>query len=307
MTREPSMHNGNLPVEHKYLGLFAAIAAYTCWGLFPLYFQLVENASATEILSHRIIWSVPFAALLLFARNQWGEVLRALKKPRVLMMLGLAALCISVNWLIYTWAVTNERILEASLGYFINPLMYVVAGVFILHEPLRRMQTIAVAVATFGVVLLTVWQQIFPWIPVSLAALFTAYGYIRKTIDVGALPGLFLEVVMLSPIAMLYLVWLMQSGSAVFGAAGLGENLFLMAFGPLTVIPLTLFAIAARRLRLTTVGFLQYIGPTLQFIIGIILGEIFTFAHAVSFGLIWIALVVFSWDAWRASRIENPL
>lgn len=288
--------------ENKNLGLIAALCAYTFWGLFPLFFQLVKDIAALEILMHRMIWSVPFAGLLLIIRRQLGDVARAIAKPRVLAMLSIAAISIALNWLIYTWAVTQDRILEASLGYYINPLMYVVAGVFVLKEPLRRMQTVSVALATLGVAVLTIWQGAFPWIPLSLAVLFTAYGYIRKTVDVGALPGLFIEVVMLSPIALVYVFWLSQQGEGAFLAGDTTRDFYLVLFGPLTVIPLTLFAIAARRLRLITLGFLQYIGPTLQFVVGVALGEVFTPAHAIAFGLIWLALAVFTIDSMKAAR-----
>ena len=286
-------------------GLIAAVFAYTFWGLFPLYLKALSSVSAFEILSHRILWSVPFAAILLYWRRQWPEVMRAFTKPRVLLMLALAACAIAVNWLIYVWAVINDHVLEASLGYYINPLMYVGAGVFVLGERLRRIQIISVLTATAGVLVLTFGVGAFPWVAFSLAALFTAYGYIRKTTDVGALPGLFIEVVILSPIALLYLLWLINAGKAVFlnGNAGL-DGLLLLA-GPVTVIPLVLFALGARRLKLTTLGFLQYIGPTLQFILGIYFGEAFTIYHAVCFGLIWLALGIFTWDAVQHNRHEK--
>ena len=288
--------------ENKHLGLIAALCAYTFWGMFPLFFQLIKDIDALEILMHRMVWSVPFAGILICFRRQIGDVIQAFKKPKVLVMLCIAAVSIALNWFIYTWAVTHDRILEASLGYYINPLMYVIAGVFILKEPLRPMQTIAVSLATISVTVLTIWQGAFPWIPLSLAGLFTAYGYIRKTIDVGALPGLFVEVVMLSPIAIIYILWLAKNGNSVFLSGGVSQDIYLVLLGPLTVIPLTLFSIAARRLPLITLGFLQYIGPTVQFVVGVFLGEAFTLAHGVSFGLIWIALAVFTVDSVRAVR-----
>ena len=285
-------------------GFIAGVGAYTLWGMFPIYLKLLSDVSATEILSHRILWSVPFGALLIALRKQWPEVRKAFASPRVLGMLAIAAIAISCNWLIYVWAVINDRVLEASLGYYINPLMYVAAGVFILGEKLRVAQIVAVALATAGVLVLTFGAGVFPWVSLTLALLFTIYGYIRKTTDVGALPGLFTEVCMLSPLALVYLVWLISSGAAVFGTGG-GITALLVLAGPVTVLPLVLFALSARRLRLSTLGFLQYIGPTLQFFLGIYYGEPFTTAHAICFGLIWTALAIFSFDAVRANRAER--
>ena len=288
-------------------GLIFGVVAYTLWGLFPLFLKLLSSVGAVEILTHRILWSVPFAALLLLVRSQWSEVRTAISDKRVLGALALAAIAISANWLIYVWSVINDQILQASLGYYINPLMYVAAGVVVLGEKLRRAQIVAVALATIGVIVLTVGAGVFPWIAVSLAVLFTAYGYIRKMANVGALPGLFLEVCMLSPLALLYLIWLMNAGKAMFLSGDIGLDALLIFAGPVTVIPLVCFALAARRLKLSTLGFLQYIGPTFQFALGIYFGEAFTPAHAVAFGLIWIALAVFSIDAARANRKITPL
>lgn len=286
-------------------GLLFGVIAYTLWGLFPIYLKAVGEASALEILAHRILWSVPFGAVLIALRKQWGEVLKALTTPRVLILLGVSALAISFNWLIYVWSVVNDRILEASLGYYINPLMYVAAGVFILGERLRLAQIIAVCLATIGVLVLTFGAGVFPWVSLTLAVLFTLYGYIRKTTPVGAMPGLFVETTLLSPLALIYLLWLMNSGGAVFLQSSITMDTLLVLAGPVTVVPLVLFALSARRLRLSTLGFLQYIGPTLQFVLGLYYGEPFTWAHGVCFGLIWTALAVFSFDAARASRAER--
>ena len=285
-------------------GLLFGVFAYTFWGLFPIYLKAISSVPVLEVLSHRILWSVPFGALLILLRRQWPEVKAALKDKRVLMMLACAAISISLNWAIYVWAVVNDRVLEASLGYYINPLMYVVAGVFILKEKMNALQMAAVVFAGLGVLVLTIGGGAFPWISFTLALLFTAYGYIRKTVNVGAMPGLFIEVCMLTPLALIYLLWLMQAGNAVFLGNGTSPamSLLITAAGPATVIPLVLFALSARRLRLMTVGFLQYIGPTLQFILGIYYGEEFTTAHAICFGLIWIGLAVYSYDAVKANQ-----
>ena len=283
-------------------GYLTAVSAYTFWGLFPLYLKLLTEVAPTETLAHRIIWSVPFAAALMLLRRQWPEVRNAFKSRRTILMLAIAALSIALNWLIYVWAVVNDEILQASLGYYINPLMYVAAGVFIFRERLRPMQITAVGIACAGVLILTLGVGSFPWIAISLAALFTAYGYIRKTVQVGALPGQFIEVCLLSPIALLYLLWLSNTGSMVFADGTSGLTITLLFAGPFTVIPLVLFALAARRLQMSTLGFIQYIGPTIQLMLGLFFGETFTKIHAIAFGLIWISLAIFSYDAARANR-----
>lgn len=283
-------------------GFLFAVGAYTIWGLFPIYLKSLAGVDVLEVLAHRILWSVPFGAGLLTLRRQWPQVKAAFGERRVLMMLGVAAVSIALNWMTYVWAVANDRVLEASLGYYINPLMYVATGVFVLGEKIRPVQTAAIALAGAGVLVLTFGAGVFPWVSLVLAALFTAYGYIRKVTNVGALPGLFVEVTLLSPIALFYLLWLMNSGAATFLAQGPGMDVLLLFAGPVTVIPLVLFALAARRLQLTTLGFIQYIGPTLQFILGIYYGEAFTLYHGICFALIWIALAVFSVDAVRANR-----
>ena len=283
-------------------GLLYGVGAYTWWGLFPIFLVSLSHVSAVEILLHRIIWAVPFGALFIIARQQWGEVWRAISSPKVAMMLTLSALAISANWLTYVWAVTHGRILESSLGYYINPLMYVAAGVFILREKLRPLQLAAIVLASIGVVVYTIGLGGLPWIALVLAALFTAYGFLRKTVDVGAMPGLFVETSLLSPIAIVVLFILIGGGNAMIFSHNLSTDILLLLAGPVTVVPLLLFALAARRLQLITVGFLQYIGPTLQFLLGLAYGEAFTPTHAFSFGFIWLALAVFTYDAARSSR-----
>ena len=286
-------------------GLLAALTAYTLWGMFPLYLKALSSVPAVEILAHRILWSAPFGALILTARHQWKDVFAALRSPRIVGALSIAALAIALNWLIYVWSVTHDRILEASLGYYINPLMYVAAGVFILGEKLRKLQIISVLMASAGVLALTLGVGVFPWVSFSLAILFTAYGYIRKVAPVGAMPGLFIEVSLLAPFALLYLFWITQSGDGAFlGGDGALDGLLVLA-GPVTVIPLVMFAVAARRLSLIMLGFIQYIGPTLQFVLGLYYGEPFTFYHAICFTLIWLALIVFSADAWAEHRRKS--
>ena len=283
-------------------GVILGLLAYTMWGVFPVYFKWIESVAPTEVLVHRVVWAVPFGALIIVARRQWREVFAAVADRSILSWLGLAALCISVNWLIYIWAVQNERIFEASLGYYINPLIYVAVGVMAFGERLRRLQIIAVVLAFGGVSYLTISGGIFPWVALSLAALFTAYGVIRRQVAIGAMPGLFVETTMLFPFALAWLLFLISGHQASFAAGDTGLSMLLMLGGPITVMPLLLFAISAKRLSLTTIGFLQFLAPTLQFCTGLYYGEELTPAHMVCFGFIWAAVACFSYDAVSASR-----
>ncbi|HEY5641806.1 MAG TPA: EamA family transporter RarD [Woeseiaceae bacterium] len=287
-------------------GVLAGLIAYTMWGVFPVYFKLIDMVSPFEVLTHRIVWAVPFGALIILWRRQWPEVRRALVDRSMLAWLSLAALCISVNWFIYIWSVQNDRIFEASLGYYINPLVYVLAGVVLLGERLRRLQLVAVVLAALGVVYLTVSGGVFPWAAISLALLFTGYGVIRKQAGIGAMPGLFIETTLLLPFALGWLLYLVALGKASFASGDAGLSGLLMLGGPITVVPLLLFAIAARSLSLTTVGFMQFLAPTLQFLTGLYYGEHLTNAHLVCFACIWAAVVFFSYDAVTAGRKKAP-
>lgn len=288
------------------LGLICGVVAYALWGLFPLYLKQLAPATPPEIVAQRILWSVPFGAFILSLRGQWRETLAAVKSPRVVALLALAAVLIAGNWLVYVWAVANDRVLQASLGYYINPLTFIATGVVVLKEKLSRAQIAAVALAAAGVSVLTFGAGVFPWPSFVLAFSFTAYGYVRKTTPVGAMPGLFIETVLLSPFALLFLMRLQSQGVLALGHHGLTLDILLFLAGPATVVPLVLFALAARRLSLTVIGFLQYIGPTGQFFLGLYYGEKFTLAHAVCFGLIWTALALISVDAIRRNRKPTP-
>ena len=280
-------------------GVFIGLLAYFMWGIFPVYFKWIASVAPLEVLGHRVVWAVPFGALIILARRQWPEVRRALVDRTMLAWLALAALCISTNWLIYIWAVQNDRIFETSLGYYINPLMYVGVGVVLLGERLRRIQVVAVILASFGVLFLTVSGGGFPWVALSLAGLFTAYGVIRKKIAIGAMPGLFIETLLLFPVAALWMTWLVATQQASLTAGDGGLSALLVLGGPVTVLPLLFFAIAAKRVTLTTIGFMQFLAPTLQFLTGLHYGEHLTTAHLVCFGSIWAAVLFFSIDAFR--------
>jgi len=278
-------------------GLIAGIIAYTIWGFLPVFFKLTHAVPPLEILAHRVVWAVPFGLMIILARKQWGEVKSAFKNPHTLGYLALAALLIALNWGIYIWAVQEDQIFQASLGYYINPLLFVLIGVVFLGEKLRKLQIFAVILATIGVAVLTIYGGQFPWISLTLAISFTIYALIRKKIAIGAMPGLFVETIVLLAPAFGHLIWLNTQNDLVFAHTSTSLNTLLILAGPITVIPLVAFAFAARRLRLSTIGFLQFIGPSLQFMTGIYYGEKLSPAYLLCFAFIWAAVILFAWDA----------
>jgi chloramphenicol-sensitive protein RarD len=283
-------------------GLISALIAYSLWGCLPVYFKLIASVPPTEVLIHRVIWAVPFGLAIVLARRQWPEVMRAFRTPATLGLLSLAAVLLAVNWFVYVWAVQNDMIFQGSLGYYINPLLYVLVGVLFFGERLRRLPTAAVLLAAAGVTVLTVSGGEFPWIALTLATSFTIYGTIRSRVVIGGMPGLFVETLVLLPAALAWLIWLATNDAATFTSGAVGMAGLLTLAGPLTVLPLLLFALAARRLRLSTIGVMQFIAPTLQFLVGLAYGEKLTVPHIICFALIWIAVILFSGDAWRRSR-----
>ena len=283
-------------------GVIAGLIAYSLWGVLPVYFKLVGTVSPTEVLLHRIVWAVPFGALIIHLRRQWPEVRRALTHRTMLLLLSTAAFFIAINWYVYIFAVQQSQVFQASLGYYINPLIYVLVGVMFLGEKLRRLQFSAVALATIGVLVLTISGGQFPGIALFLAVSFTIYGVIRKQVAIGGMPGLFVETLVLLPVAVIWLAWMVYSGGSAIASGDPGLTGLLLLAGPITVVPLLCFALAARRLALTTVGFMQFLAPTLQFLTGIYYGEKLTMPHLICFGCIWIAVILFSTDAIRASR-----
>ncbi len=285
-------------------GLAAAIGAYVLWGVFPLYWYFLREVPALEIIAHRILWCAVFVVGYLVARDGLAWLRTALSRPKVGRLLVLSALLISFNWGIYIWAVTNGRVVESSLGYFINPLVNVLIGVLVLRERLNRAQWTAVAMAAAGVLWLAFLHGEPPWISLALALSFACYGLIRKVAHVDAIPGLAIEsLVMLVP-AVAWLGWLHWQGTANFLDGRPGSDWLLVFGGVLTALPLIGFAFGARRVPYSLVGILQYISPTLQLLTGVLLlGETFSGTQAIGFSAIWAGLVVYAADGlWRARR-----
>jgi chloramphenicol-sensitive protein RarD len=276
-------------------GIIYAALAFFCWGLFPIYFHALGEVPPLQILAHRMLWSLAFLLVVLLLRRQW-KWLNIVRQPRVFFSFVLSALLLSANWLVYIWSVTNHHVIEASLGYFINPLVNIVLGYLILKERMRPLQWAAIGVAALGVGWLT-WQAgTVPWIALFLALSFGGYGLLRKTAALGPLEGLSFETIVLFPLAAGYVIWLTVQGQNVFinTASDTTRWLLIMA-GPLTAIPLLLFATGARKIPLSILGLLQYLSPTLQFLLGVwLFKEAFTADRLVGFALIWGALVLFA-------------
>jgi len=276
-------------------GIIYAALAFFCWGLFPIYFHALGEVPPLQILAHRMLWSLAFLLVLLLLRRDW-KWLQVVRQPRVFFSFVLSALLLSANWLVYIWSVMNHHVIEASLGYFINPLVNIVLGYLILKERMRPLQWAAIGVAALGVAWLT-WQAgTVPWIALFLALSFGGYGLLRKTAALGPLEGLSFETIVLFPLAAGYVIWLTVHGQNVFinTASDTTRWLLIMA-GPLTAIPLLLFATGARKIPLSILGLLQYLSPTLQFLLGVwLFKEAFSADRLVGFVLIWSALALFA-------------
>ncbi|MFR9718839.1 EamA family transporter RarD [Aeromonas diversa] len=284
-------------------GVIFALSAYTLWGLAPIYFKLISQVPAGEILTHRVIWSFVLLLVLVLLKRQWPRVQAVLKRPRQLALLTLTSTLVGGNWLLFIWAINNGHMLDASLGYYINPLFNVVLGLWFLGERLRRLQWAAVALAALGVVVQLVAFGSLPWIALVLASTFAFYGLIRKKLALDALTGLLLETLIMLPAAAIYLWGIADSPTSHLGANPASLNLLLIAAGLVTTVPLLCFTAAATRLKLSTLGFFQYIGPSLMFILAVTqYGEPLLIDKTVTFACIWSALVLFSLDGLRSSR-----
>ncbi|SFN21927.1 chloramphenicol-sensitive protein RarD [Formivibrio citricus] len=287
-------------------GILRALGAYLIWSLFPIYFKALQAIPPQEVLLHRMAWSVLFLFAILLVRRNWKWLWSALQDPTTLKTFSLSALLISANWYVYIWAVQENRVVDASLGYFINPLFNVLLGVFLLRERLRPVQWTAIALAAAGVLWLTVKAGQLPWIALSLAATFGTYGLIRKTAHLGAQEGLMVETALLFPFATALLAWLAATGQSGFVNEGWHYRSLLILAGPLTVIPLLLYASGARRIPYSLMGILQYVTPTVQFMLGVFLWhEPFNQTKLVGFSFIWLGLALYTAESLITSQLRK--
>ncbi|MEZ4389204.1 MAG: EamA family transporter RarD [Candidatus Krumholzibacteriia bacterium] len=287
-------------------GVAFGLAAYLWWGLCPIYFKAVAQVPPLEVLAHRIVWSLLLLSLLMWRRGRLGELRQAVATPRVLLALAASTVLVAVNWFVFIWSVSHAQLLQASLGYFINPLMNVVLGLIVLRERLRPWQWVSLGLATIGVVLLGLRLGQPPVISLVLALSFSLYGLIRKTAAVGATAGLTIETALLAPVALAALLIWQAQRTLVFGHVGRATDGLLMLSGVVTALPLVWFAAGARRLRYATMGFLQYVAPTGQFLLAVLAyQEVFSREKLLSFGLIWLALAIYTADTARALRRDR--
>ncbi|MBY7949983.1 EamA family transporter RarD [Vibrio fluvialis] len=284
-------------------GVILAISAYTMWGIAPIYFKAISSVSALEILSHRVIWSFFLLAALLHFGRQWRSVVSVFRDKKKMVYLLTTALLVGGNWLIFIWAVNANHMLDASLGYYINPLLNVVLGMLFLGERLRKLQWFAVALAAIGVAIQLVVFGSVPIVAFSLAITFGLYGLLRKKVGVNAQTGLFIETLVLVPAAAIYLLWIADSATSSMLVNDWHLNLLLISAGIVTTLPLLCFTGAATKLKLSTLGFFQYIGPSLMFLLAVLVyGENFSADKAITFAFIWSALVIFSVDGLTQGR-----
>ncbi len=289
--------------KQKRAGVVYGLAAFLSWGFLPLYFKAVATVPSLEVLAHRVVWSLVFLLALTLFRGRWSSFMDLFRSRRTQLTLMTTTGLIAVNWGVFIWAVANGRLVEASLGYFITPLINVLLGFVFLKERLRPMQMVAVVLATCGIVWMTANLGHPPLISMTLAVSFGFYGILRKQVPASGIQGLTAETMMLSPVAIAWMVWRQREGELVFLNTTTRLDLLLLAAGIITALPLIWFAESAKRLRLATMGFLQYLAPSFQLLLAVaIFGEPFTRDHAVSFGLIWIALALYTSDTVRGMK-----
>ena len=281
-------------------GALAAVGAFLSWGFLPVYFNVIgPRVSVWEILIHRVVWAAVLLSIVALVTGRWGRVIRLIRRRRAFLALCGSAALIAGNWGLFIWAVTSHHILEASLGYYINPLLNVLLGFLFLGERFRPLQLVSIAVASAGVLIMIVGYGQVPWVALILAGCFGAYGLIRKQVQVESDIGLLIETLLLLPFALIWLGSMYAEGQAAFLTISPGLDLLLMSAGAVTVVPLVLFAYGARRLRLATVGLAQYIAPTVHFLVAVMFyGEVFTTADAITFGCIWAGLALYTLDLW---------
>lgn len=284
-------------------GVLAAAAGYLVWGLFPLFWKQLAAVDAFELIAQRLVWSAVLLAPLLAWRRGWGEARTVLATHRGLTLNFFSSGLLTINWLVYVWGVNAGHVVECSLGYFLVPLINVALGRVVLHEKLRRAQWLAIAFAAIGVALLLVRLGRLPWIALALATTFGTYGLLRKQSPLGPLAGLAVETSLLAPFALIFLLWRAHKGLGALGHAPVATQFLVMSTGIVTAVPLLLFAYGARRLRLITLGLLQYLAPTVQFALGVfVYHEVFTLERAQSFVLIWTGLAIYTADAFWSNR-----
>lgn len=289
------------------LGFLSGFAAYALWGALPLYFRALDHILPIEMLAHRILWALPTALIFITVAARWKDMRAALTKRRIL-YLSISAALIAVNWLVYIWAVSQERVTEASLGYFINPLVSVLLGMIFFSEKLRRAQWVAICVATIGVGVLTADLGRLPWVALVLCFSFATYGAVRKKITVDGRIGFAVETALLFPVALIWMIWFQTTPEGSWLGDRPIDLVLLPLAGPITAIPLILFAVGAKRLKLSTIGMMQYITPTLQFLIAILIfQEPFGSMKAIAFGFIWMALAIFTVDSVMGDRKARRL
>ncbi|TPL49564.1 EamA family transporter RarD [Mesorhizobium sp. B2-4-6] len=288
-------------------GFLLALGAYFLWGLLPFYMKAVAHLPLAEVIANRVVWSVPIAAAVLIWAGRTADFKAAIRSPKSLAMAALTAVLISINWGIYVWAIAVDRTVETALGYYINPLVVVVVGAVLLGERLDRLQIAAVALAAVAVMVLTIEAGKLPWVSLALAFSFAAYGFFRKTLPIGPSQGFLLEVLLLSVPALCYIVYLIATGQDHLISGTGADTALLIGCGPVTAVPLLLFAFGARLLRLSTIGIMQYIAPTMVFLIAVLVfDEPFGGTQAVAFALIWAALAMYSWSMFRAREVRPP-
>lgn len=284
-------------------GFALGLGAYFLWGLLPIYMKWVAHLPLMEVVANRVIWSLPIAAAALVWLRRTADFKVAIRSPRLMAMAALTATIITFNWSLYVWAIATDRAIETALGYYINPLVNVLIGAVMLGERLNRVQTLAVGLAAVAVAILTYETGTLPWVSLALAFSFAAYGYFRKTLPLGPSQGFLLEVLILSVPASIYLVWLNASGAGHMVSSSWLDTLLLLGCGPITAIPLLMFAFGAKALRLSTLGLMQYIAPTMVFLIAVfVFHEPFGKAQLAAFALIWVALAIYTWSTLRENR-----
>ncbi|MFW6131191.1 MAG: EamA family transporter RarD [Candidatus Aminicenantaceae bacterium] len=287
----------NSEKRNEVIGTWYAIAAFTTWGFLPIYWKLLKHVPSSQILAHRIIWSFLFLSIINSIKKNWHLIKKTYSVPKNRLSSVISAVILGTNWFIYIWAVNSGHIVESSLGYFINPLVTVLLGIIFLKERLKFIQSVAFLLAFTGVLFLTIQHGQIPWISLSLALTFGFYGLLRKISHVGSLTGITTETAILSPLVLLFLIYKGILGTGVFGTASLLTHLLLAGAGIMTATPLLWFTYGARRIPLTSIGFIQYLAPTFQLFCGVVIyKEAFTSTHLISFSMIWTALLIYSFS-----------